>query len=72
VTNLDLDAPGSPIDPAGLHHLNITASPAVQAWVLGQVLGGVEAAGPGRPGTSRRQTGQATSAGGCPDAESGG
>ncbi len=38
VTNLDLDAPGSPIAPLGLHHLNITASPAVQNWVVQRVL----------------------------------
>jgi hypothetical protein len=44
VENIDLDAAGSPVDARGLHHLNITASPAVQALVLGRVL---EAVGPG-------------------------
>ena len=38
VTNLDLDGDGSPIAPEGLHHLNITDSPAVQDWVFDQVL----------------------------------
>jgi hypothetical protein len=51
VTNLDLDRPGSPVAPFGLHHLNITASRAVQAWVVDRVLEAVataEAEGRGR------------------------
>jgi pimeloyl-ACP methyl ester carboxylesterase len=38
IDNIDLDAPGSPIRGRGLHHLNITANPAVQEWIVGQVL----------------------------------
>jgi hypothetical protein len=38
VTNLDLDSPSAPFKPTGLHHLNITASPAVQDWVVARVL----------------------------------
>jgi pimeloyl-ACP methyl ester carboxylesterase len=38
ITNLDLDAEDSPISPAWLCHLNITASAAVQAWIVGQIL----------------------------------
>ena len=38
VTNLDLDSEGSPIDPRGLNHLNITTSQAVQDWVVTRVL----------------------------------
>ncbi len=38
ILNMDLDAPDSPIAPRGLHHLNITASPAMQNWVVGRVL----------------------------------
>lgn len=38
ITNLDLDAVSSPISPSGLHHLNITDSPAVQSWVVERVL----------------------------------
>jgi|SRR5579884_249170 len=34
VMNLDLDDAASPIAPARLHHLNITASPEVQNWVV--------------------------------------
>ncbi len=41
IVNLDLDAPGSPIDPRGLHHMNITESPAVQDWVVARALGAV-------------------------------
>jgi hypothetical protein len=51
VTNLDLDGAGSPIAPFGLHHLNITASPAVQTWVFERILEAVataEAEGRGR------------------------
>jgi hypothetical protein len=38
VTNLDLDAENSPLRPAGLHHLNITASRGVQDWVFDCIL----------------------------------
>jgi hypothetical protein len=41
VENIDLDAADSPIRPDGLHHLNITASPAVQDWVVRRALGAV-------------------------------
>jgi hypothetical protein len=37
IENHDLKAPGSPIPARGLHHLNITASPAVQAFVVGRI-----------------------------------
>jgi len=38
VVNVDLDSPDAPFDASGLHHLNITASPAVQEWVVACVL----------------------------------
>jgi len=38
VCNIDLDAADSPLDANGLSHLNLTDSPAVQAFVLGQIL----------------------------------
>jgi hypothetical protein len=38
LVNLDLDAPDSPINPHGLHHLNITASPVIQDWVVKRTL----------------------------------
>ena len=41
VTNVDLDAEDSPIPPAGLHHLNMTGSQAVQDWIVARVLGAV-------------------------------
>lgn len=51
ITNLDLDAADSPIAPAGLHHLNMTGSEAVQDWIVTRVLeavGVAEAEGRGR------------------------
>ena len=51
ITNVDLDADDSPIAPAGLHHLNITGSRAVQDWIVARVLEAVctaEAEGRGR------------------------
>jgi pimeloyl-ACP methyl ester carboxylesterase len=36
--NFDLDAPDAPLVPDGLHHLNITASPAVRSFVLARAL----------------------------------
>ncbi len=38
IQNIDLDAPDSPLEPAWLNHFNITASPAVQAWILQRIL----------------------------------
>ncbi len=38
IQNHDLDAPAAPVSPAWLHHLNITASPALRAFVLAQAL----------------------------------
>ncbi len=38
ITNIDLDGENSPIAPSGLHHLNITASPAIQDWVIDRIL----------------------------------
>lgn len=52
IRNLDLDDAASPIASSGLHHLNITASPAVQNWVVERVLEAVatgEAERRGRP-----------------------
>ncbi len=49
VENLDLDAPDSPIPSRGLHHLNITASAAVQSWIETQVRGLLTRANPARP-----------------------
>jgi len=37
IENIDLNAPGSPVNPDGLNHLNITDSPAVQALVLRRI-----------------------------------
>ena len=50
ITNVDLDAAGSPIRPFGLHHLNITASSAVQRWVLERILEPVEESEPAAHG----------------------
>jgi pimeloyl-ACP methyl ester carboxylesterase len=41
VENIDLDAADSPIRPDGLHHLNITASPAVQDWIIHRALAAI-------------------------------
>lgn len=49
VENIDLDAAGSPVPGPGLHHLNITAHPALLAWVAGQIEGLSRAADSGRP-----------------------
>jgi len=38
LTNIDLDAPGSPLAPDGLHHLNITRSPRVGDWLFDRVM----------------------------------
>jgi hypothetical protein len=38
LTNLDLDAADSPIQERWLCHLNITARPAVQAWIVDRIL----------------------------------
>lgn len=37
IDNVDLDAPTAPIAPAGLHHLNFTTAPAVQAWIVERI-----------------------------------
>ena len=55
VTNVDLDAEDSPIAPAGLHHLNITGSGAVQDWIV--------ARGSRRSARRRRRGGGVASAG---------
>jgi hypothetical protein len=50
IENIDLDAAHSPVCPRGLNHLNITASPAVQEWIVQRILqavGQVEADFPG-------------------------
>jgi hypothetical protein len=38
VENVDLNLPGSPVDGQGLHHLNVTASPAVQDFIVARIL----------------------------------
>ena len=38
VANVDLNAPGSPIDARGLCHLNVTGRPAVQDYVMGEIM----------------------------------
>ncbi len=38
IDNIDLDADDSPIRPAGIHHLNITKSPAVQDWIMRRIV----------------------------------
>jgi hypothetical protein len=50
ITNVDLDAADSPIAPDGVHHLNMTASLAVQDWIVARILeavGTAEAEGRG-------------------------
>jgi hypothetical protein len=38
IENIDLNAPGSPIRPGWLHHLNITDNAVVQDWVLRRIF----------------------------------
>jgi hypothetical protein len=38
IENIDLDAADSPVCPRWLNHLNITASPAVQEWIVRRIL----------------------------------
>jgi pimeloyl-ACP methyl ester carboxylesterase len=38
VENIALDAPDSPLHEPGLNHLNITARPAIQKWIVGRIL----------------------------------
>ncbi len=38
IENIDLDAPNSPIDPAGIWHVNITSRPRVRQFVVGRIL----------------------------------
>jgi hypothetical protein len=38
VENIDLDAPGSPIDPTGIWHVNITSRPQVCEYVVGRIV----------------------------------
>jgi hypothetical protein len=38
ITNVDLDAPGSPIAPAWLNHLTITWRAALQDWIVERIL----------------------------------
>jgi hypothetical protein len=38
IENVDLDAADAPLHERWLHHLNITARPSVQGWILGRVL----------------------------------
>jgi hypothetical protein len=38
ISNIDLNAPHSPINANGLHHLNYANCPAVQAFVLADLL----------------------------------
>jgi thioesterase domain-containing protein len=38
IENIDLDAPGSPIDPAWVCHPNITSRPRVREYVVGRIL----------------------------------
>jgi pimeloyl-ACP methyl ester carboxylesterase len=44
IENLDLDAEDSVLSPAGLYHLNITASSALQNWVVARILRAVREA----------------------------
>jgi hypothetical protein len=43
ITNVDLDAPDSPIAASGLHHLSVTANAQVQKWVFQRICSAVEA-----------------------------
>jgi hypothetical protein len=54
IDNIDLDGPGSPLDPRGLHHLNFTDRPAVRDLVLGLVLGAAGGLPAGVFGTAYR------------------
>jgi hypothetical protein len=38
IENIDLSDPHAPLQGQGLHHLNVTASPAVQDFVIGRIL----------------------------------
>ena len=38
IENIDLDATDSPIDPAGIWHVNITSRPRVRQFVVGRIL----------------------------------
>lgn len=38
IDNIDLDQPDAPFSGRGLHHLNITASPALHDWIVREVL----------------------------------
>jgi thioesterase domain-containing protein len=44
IENIDLNAPGSPLDPKGLHHLNITDSTALQDYLFRRIVEAVRAA----------------------------
>ncbi len=44
IDNIDLDAPAAPLRERWLHHLNITARPTVQDWLVERVLEVVRAA----------------------------
>jgi hypothetical protein len=39
IENIDLDSADSPLQQSGLHHLNMTAHPAVQQFILQHILG---------------------------------
>jgi thioesterase domain-containing protein len=42
IENLDLDAPAAPVSGQGLHHLNITASQAIQSYIVQRIMEVVE------------------------------
>jgi hypothetical protein len=44
IENLDLDGPAAPVPGQGLHHLNITASLAIQSYIGRRVMEVVSAA----------------------------
>lgn len=56
ITNIDLDAPDSPISPRWLNHLNITSSLAVQKIIADYILDCTRSNGENQPpGTSHHQ-----------------
>ena len=42
IENIDLDAADSPVPGRGVHHLNMTAQPTIQDWIVKQVLDSLE------------------------------
>jgi pimeloyl-ACP methyl ester carboxylesterase len=54
VENIDLDQLGAPFPGKGLHHLNITGSPALQDWIVDQIRTLAHTTGPARVASAPR------------------